>query len=74
MLETQEEIRGELALLAERVDGLAADRSAGRVELERQQNRLLEVAGGRKKRDTLLLGISLAALLLAIASLIVSAL
>jgi SpoVK/Ycf46/Vps4 family AAA+-type ATPase len=72
MLETQEEIRGELALLGERVDGLAADRSAGRVELERQQTRLLEVSSGRKRNDMVLLGVSLGALVLAIAALLIS--
>src|ERR671922_663995 len=73
LAENQEELRGELALLAERVDGLAGDRSVARVELERQQNRLLEaITTGRRRRDLLVLGLALGAMAVAVGALILS--
>jgi SpoVK/Ycf46/Vps4 family AAA+-type ATPase len=75
LVESQDELRGELALLAERVDGLAADRSAARAEQERQQARLLESLGaGRKRKDLTLIAIALGAAALAIAALAASVL
>lgn len=73
LAENQEELRGEMALLAERVDGLAADRSVARVELERQQNRLLEaINAARRRRDLVVLGLALGALGLAVGALVLS--
>jgi SpoVK/Ycf46/Vps4 family AAA+-type ATPase len=68
--EGQEELRGELALMAERVDSLAADRSLARVEQERLYARLLETLTlGRNRKDRMLLGLALAAVTLALAAL-----
>jgi SpoVK/Ycf46/Vps4 family AAA+-type ATPase len=54
--EGQEEIRGELGILAERFEALSDHHSTGRAELERSQTRLLEsFAVGRQRRDRLLL-------------------
>jgi SpoVK/Ycf46/Vps4 family AAA+-type ATPase len=73
VIEGQEELRGEIALLAERVDGLAADRSAARVDQERQQTRLMEaVSGARKRKDLILTGAVATAVVLAIAALVAS--
>ena len=61
LVESQEELRGELALLAERVDGLAANRSS---------TRLIEsFTAGRRRKDLILAALALAALALAIAAL-----
>jgi SpoVK/Ycf46/Vps4 family AAA+-type ATPase len=61
LVESQEELRGELALLAERVDGLAANRSS---------TRLIEsFMAGRKRKDLILAALALAALVSAIAAL-----
>jgi SpoVK/Ycf46/Vps4 family AAA+-type ATPase len=62
LADTQESIRGEVALLTERFDGLertirkvATDQSAGRTELERQQTALLDsLAAERRRRDRIL--------------------
>src|SRR3954468_17657846 len=73
--ESQDERRGELALLGERVDGLAADRSAARADQERRQAQLIESFGaGRKRKDLTLLALALGAAALAIAALAVSVL
>jgi hypothetical protein len=73
LAEGQEELRGELALMAERVDGLAADRAAARVQLERQQSELLErVDAGRRKQDRLLLAVAASGVLLALLALVLS--
>jgi SpoVK/Ycf46/Vps4 family AAA+-type ATPase len=61
LVESQEELRGELALLAERVDGLAANRSS---------TRLIEsFTAGRRRKDLILAALALAALALGIAAL-----
>jgi SpoVK/Ycf46/Vps4 family AAA+-type ATPase len=61
LVESQEELRGELGLLAERVDGLAANRSS---------TRLIEsFMTGRRRKDLILAALALAALALAIAAL-----
>ena len=62
LAETQESIRGEVALLTERFDGLersirkvASEHSSSRGELERQQAALLEsIAVERRRRDRML--------------------
>ncbi len=75
LVESQDELRGELALLAERVDGLAADRSAARAEQARQQAQLIESLGaGRKRKDLTLIAVALGAAALAIAALAASVL
>src|SRR3954447_9641957 len=75
LVESQDELRGELALLGERVDGLAADRSAARVEQERRQAQLIDAFGaGRKRKDLTLVALALGAAALAIAALAVSVL
>jgi primosomal protein N' len=78
--ETQEELRGELALLAERFDGLertlrklAAEQSSGRSEVERRQNEALEsLAGERRQRERMLALSILLAVILSIAALVLS--
>ena len=73
LVESHDELRGELALLAERVDGLAADRSAARAEQERQRAQLVESFGaGRKRKDLTLMAVALGAAALAIAALAAS--
>src|SRR3954464_15027114 len=75
LVESQDELRGELALLAERVDSLAAAGAAARAEHERQQTRLIESMGAdRKRRDLTLVAVALGAAALAIAALAVSVL
>ena len=79
LAEGQEELRGELALLAERfesleqkVSALGDDRVAERAELERSQGRLLEsFTSGRQAKDRLLIYLVVAAVLLAVAALLV---
>jgi SpoVK/Ycf46/Vps4 family AAA+-type ATPase len=78
--EAQEELRGELALLAERLDGMdrslqrfAASESTGREELQRQQTHLVEsLTAERRRRDRLLLGLVAGGLILAMAALVLS--
>ena len=71
LAESQEELRGELALLAERVDGLAADRARARVELERQQAQVVEaVSSGRRHRDRALLAVVASSVVLSLAALL----
>jgi SpoVK/Ycf46/Vps4 family AAA+-type ATPase len=71
LAEGQEELRGELALLGERVDGLSADRSAGRVQLERQQAQALEsFASALRRKDMVLTALAGSAVVLALAALI----
>src|SRR3954464_5273419 len=75
LLESQDELRGELALLAERVDSLAAAGSSARAEHERQMARLIESVGaGRKRKDLTLVAVALGAAAVAIAALAVSVL
>jgi SpoVK/Ycf46/Vps4 family AAA+-type ATPase len=71
LAERQEELRGELALLAERVDGLAADRSRARAELERQQAQVVEaVSSGRRQRDRVLLAVVASSVVLSLGALL----
>jgi ATPase family associated with various cellular activities (AAA) len=78
--EGQEELRGELGVLAERFEAmgrtlrtLADDHSTGRAELERSQTRLLEsFASGRRRRDRVLFYLVLSATILAGAAFITS--
>ena len=77
LAETQESIRGEVALLTERFDGLertirnvASEQSASRGELERQQVALLESAAvERRRRDRILFVSAAAAAVTALAAL-----
>jgi SpoVK/Ycf46/Vps4 family AAA+-type ATPase len=76
LAETQESIRGEVALLTERFDGLertirklAAEQSTNRGELERQQTHLLESAGAERRRGRMLVGVVSAATIAALAAL-----
>jgi SpoVK/Ycf46/Vps4 family AAA+-type ATPase len=79
LVDPQEELRGELALFAERLDGmdrsmkkLAATESASREALQRQQGQLLDsLAADRARRERLLFGLGTVALLLALAALVV---
>jgi SpoVK/Ycf46/Vps4 family AAA+-type ATPase len=79
LTETREELQGELALLAERLEGLertlrkvAADQSTGRVELEARQSKFLEALGSsQKQRDRTTYLLVFAALILAILALVV---
>jgi hypothetical protein len=76
--ETQEELRGELALLAERFDGLertlrkvAAEQSSGRSEVERRHSEALETLAGERRRKDRALALSiLFALVLAVVALV----
>jgi ATP-dependent 26S proteasome regulatory subunit len=78
--EGQEELRGELGVLAERFEAmgrtlrtLADDHSTGRAELERSQTRLLEsFASGRRRRDRVLFYLVLTATILAGAAFVTS--
>ena len=78
--EGQEELRGELGVLAERFEAmgrtlrtLADDHSTGRAELERSQTRLLEsFASGRRRRDRVLFYLVLSATILAGAAFVMS--
>jgi len=73
LAEGQEELRGELALLGERLDGLSADRTAGRVQLERQQAQALEsFASALRRKDLVLTALAGSAVVLALAALIVA--
>jgi hypothetical protein len=75
--DAQEELRGELALLAERLDGvdrslkkLASTESAERAALERQQAQLLEsLSSDRKRRERWLFGLVTGAIALALGAL-----
>jgi SpoVK/Ycf46/Vps4 family AAA+-type ATPase len=73
LVESQDELRGELALLAERVDNLAGAGSAARAEHERQMAGLIDsVKADRKRKDFTLLALGLGAAAVAIAALAVS--
>jgi SpoVK/Ycf46/Vps4 family AAA+-type ATPase len=78
--EAQEELRGELALLVERLDVMdrtlrkvAASEAAGRQELQRQQSQLVEtLASDRRGRDRFLLALVAGGVVLALAALVLS--
>jgi len=77
--EGQEELRGELGVLAERFEAmgrtlrtLADDHSTGRTELERSQTRFESFASGRRRRDRVLFYLVLSATILAAAAFITS--
>jgi SpoVK/Ycf46/Vps4 family AAA+-type ATPase len=78
--EAQEELRAELALLAERFETLertlrtvAADQAAGRNELEHQQARLLEsLSSNRHRRERILISLMAGAVILALVALAAS--
>jgi hypothetical protein len=78
--DAQEELRGELALLAERLDGLdrtlrklAATESEGRNALERQQGQLLEsLTSDRRRRERLMFWLIAGAVLTALGALTAS--
>jgi SpoVK/Ycf46/Vps4 family AAA+-type ATPase len=76
--EAQEELRGELALLAERFDGLertlrklANEQSAGRTELERQQSQFIEsLTSDRRRSERVFTVAVVVSLLVALAALL----
>jgi SpoVK/Ycf46/Vps4 family AAA+-type ATPase len=80
LAEGQEELRGELGVLVERLDSLdqklralSKDYSSARGELERQQVQLAETyASGRRARDRMLLVLAAASTLIASAALAVT--
>jgi hypothetical protein len=80
LAEGQEELRGDLGVLVERLDSLdqklralSKDHSSARGELERQQVQLAETyASGRRARDRMLLVLAAAATLIASAALAVT--
>jgi SpoVK/Ycf46/Vps4 family AAA+-type ATPase len=77
LAEGQEELRGELGVLVERLDSLeqklralSKDHSGARAELERQQAQLTETfATGRRRRDRVLIYLAAASTLIASAAL-----
>ncbi len=80
LAEGQEELRGELGMLAERFEALEQrlraineNHSAGRAELERSQAHLLEsFTSGRRMRDRILTYLVVGAVLLAAAALLIA--
>lgn len=78
--EGQEEVRGELGMLAERLDGLdrsvrkfVADQPAGRAELEQRQRGMLEsFASARQQRERIFMYLIVSAVILAAAALVTS--
>src|SRR6476661_1027658 len=78
LAEAQEELRGEVALMAERFEGLertlrklAGEQSAGRTALEQRQTQLLETLSVEQRRSGRILALFIGlALLLAIAGLL----
>jgi hypothetical protein len=80
LAEGQEELRGELGVLVERLDSLeqrvrslASEHSSRGVELERQQVQLAEtLATGRRHRDRVLIYLAAASALIASAALALS--
>jgi SpoVK/Ycf46/Vps4 family AAA+-type ATPase len=80
LAEGQEELRGELGLLAERfealeqkIHSLSQNHSAGRAEMERSQSQVLESFGlDRRRRDRLVTNVAIGAAVLAAAALAVS--
>jgi hypothetical protein len=78
MGEAQEELRGELALLAERFDGLertlrklASEQSSSRAEVDRQQTRLVEsLAADRRRSERILMACIVVALIVAVTALL----
>ena len=72
LAEGQEELRGEMALLAERIESMGAERSARGKELERKETQLLESLSLERRRNRIMGYVALGALLLALAALAVS--
>jgi len=72
LAEGQEELRGEMALLTERIEAMGAERSARRKELERKETQLLESLSSERRRNGIMGYVALGALLLALAALAVS--
>jgi SpoVK/Ycf46/Vps4 family AAA+-type ATPase len=80
LAEGQEELRGELGVVAERFEALeqriralSDNHSAGRAELERSQSHLLEsFTSGRRKRDRILTNLVAGAVILAAAALVIA--
>ena len=80
LAEGQEELRGELGVLVERLDtldqkvrALSKDHSAASAELERQQVQLAETfASGRRRRDRMLIYLAAASTLIASAALVLT--
>jgi ferric-dicitrate binding protein FerR (iron transport regulator) len=78
LAEAQEELRGEVALMAERFEGLertlrklAGQQSAARTELEQRQTQLLENLSVEQRRNGRIVAVFIGvALLLAIAGLL----
>jgi SpoVK/Ycf46/Vps4 family AAA+-type ATPase len=78
--EAQEELRGEIGLLAERLDSMdlnlrkfAAQESAGREALQREHSQLVAtLTSDRQRRDRLLFGLAVAAMAVALAALVAS--
>jgi SpoVK/Ycf46/Vps4 family AAA+-type ATPase len=76
--EAQEELRGEIGLLAERLDTMdlnlrkfAAQESAGREALQREHSQLVAtLTSDRQRRDRLLFGLAVAAMAVALAALV----
>jgi SpoVK/Ycf46/Vps4 family AAA+-type ATPase len=72
LAEGQEELRGEMALLTERIEAMGAERSARRKELERKETQLLQSLSSERRRNGIMGYVALGALLLALAALAVS--
>jgi hypothetical protein len=79
LAEGQEELRGELGVLVERLDSLdqklralSNDQSSARAELERRQTQIIETASTRQRRDRMLGYLTAAAVLLSAGALAIS--
>jgi hypothetical protein len=80
LAEAQEELRGELGVLVERLDSmdqklraLTKDHSAARGELERSQTQIVETFASTRRRTDRMLGyLTVGAVLLSIAALAIS--
>src|SRR5215210_2529870 len=79
LAEAQEELRGELGVLVERLDSLdgkvralSKDHSSARAELERSQSQIVETASTRQRKDRMLGYLAAAAVLLSAGALAIS--
>src|SRR5215210_903629 len=79
LAEGQEELRGELGVLVERLDildqklrALSKDQSSARAELERSQTHMVETSSSRQRRDRMLGYLTAAAVLLSAGALAIS--